>query len=329
MLLDIMNKGEIKIFQGKQGNAQVQVRLENETVWLSMDQIANIFWKNKSTISRHIRNIFNTDELLPERTVAKYATVQKEWDKEVTRNIEYYNLDMIISVGYRVNSKEATQFRIWATGVLREHITKGFTINKSRVQTNYDMFLKAVEDVRSLLPEISETIKTDDILELITSFANTWLSLDSYDKDLLPTEGFTKSRLDMQASELYSDVASFKSELLGKSQATEIFAQEKNPKSLEGIFWNIFQSFDGKDVYPSIEEKAAHFLYFIVKNHPFVDGNKRTGAFSFLWFLRKVGFNFQNTITPEALTAITLLVAESNPKDKERIVGLVILLLKK
>lgn len=324
-----MNKGEIKIFQGKKGSAQVQVHLENETVWLSLDQIASIFGKNKSTISRHIRNIFNTDELLPEQTVAKYATVQKEWNKEVTRNIEYYNLDMIISVGYRVNSKEATQFRIWATSILKEHITEGFTINKNRIQHNYENFLEAVENVRKVLPNLGENIKTEDILELIQSFANTWLSLDSYDKDLLPTEGFTKTRLDIEASELYDDVASFKSELIGKSQATEIFAQEKNSKSLEGIFWNIFQSFDGKDVYPSIEEKAAHFLYFIVKNHPFVDGNKRTGAFSFLWFLRKVGFNFSSTITPEALTAITLLVAESNPKDKERIVGLVILLLKK
>lgn len=299
--------------------------LQDDTFWLSQEDIATLFWKGRTTITEHLGNIFKDEELQKDEVILKVGNS----DNSVGKGKTLYNLDAIIAVGYRVNSKEATQFRIWATGVLREHITKGFTINKSRVQTNYDMFLKAVEDVRSLLPEISETIKTDDILELITSFANTWLSLDSYDKDLLPTEGFTKSKLDVQASELYSDVASFKSELLGKRQATEIFAQEKNPKSLEGIFWNIFQSFDGKDVYPSIEEKAAHFLYFIVKNHPFVDGNKRTGAFSFLWFLRKVGFNFQNTITPEALTAITLLVAESNPKDKERIVGLVILLLKK
>lgn len=324
-----MNKGEIKIFQNKAGDTQLKVRLENESVWLDAYQIASVFWKDRTTIQRHIKNIYKSWELDEVSTCAKNAQVQIEGNRKVKRDLTLYNLDVILSVGYRVNSREATQFRIWATNILRDHLTKGFTINKNRVQSNYDMFLKAVEDVRSLLPEIGENIKTDDILELIKSFANTWLSLDSYDKDLLPTEGFTKTRLDIESEELYSDVASFKNELMEKNQATEIFAQEKNPKSLEGIFWNIFQSFDGNDVYPSIEEKAAHFLYFIVKNHPFVDGNKRTGAFSFLWFLRKVGFNFQSTITPEALTAITLLVAESNPKDKERIVGLVILLLKK
>lgn len=324
-----MNKGEIKIFQSGRGRAEVQVRLENESVWLSLEQIAQIFCKNKSTISRHIRNIYNTDELLPERTVAKYATVQQEWEKQVNRNIEYYNLDMIISVGYRVNSKQATQFRIWATNILKSHITDGFTINKNRVQSNYDNFLRAVEEVRKLLPWIWENIKTEDILELIESFANTWLSLDTYDKDLLPKEGFTKTDLVISAQELYSDVARFKSELIGKWEATELFAQEKSQKALEGILWNIFQSFDGSELYPSIEDKAAHFLYFIVKNHPFTDGNKRTGAFSFLWLLRKAGIHFRDTITPQALTAITLLVAESNPKDKERIVGLIILLLKK
>ena len=324
-----MNTWKIKIFQGEKGSAQVQVKLENETLWLDAYQIASVFWKDRTTIQRHIKNIYKTWELDEKWTCAKNAQVQIEGNRKVRRDTSMYNLDVILSVGYRVNSKEATQFRIWATNVLKQHITEGFTINKNRIQHNYENFLEAVENVRKVLPNLGENIKTEDILELIQSFANTWLSLDSYDKDLLPTEGFTKTRLDVEASELYNDVASFKTELIGKSQATEIFAQEKNPKSLEGIFWNIFQSFDGKDVYPSIEEKAAHFLYFIVKNHPFVDGNKRTGAFSFLWFLRKVGFNFTSTITPEALTAITLLVAESNPKDKERIVGLVILLLKK
>jgi len=144
---------------------------------------------------------------------------------------------MIISVGYRVNSKQATGFRIWATNILKQHITQGFTINKNRIQGNYKTFLQAVEEVQKLLPENSQNlIQTEDILELIKSFANTWLSLDSYDKDLLPTEGFTKASLNLQASELYTDVASFKKMLIEKNQATEIFAQEKSSKSLEGIF---------------------------------------------------------------------------------------------
>lgn len=324
-----MNKGEIKIFQGKQGSTEVQVRLENETVWLDSYQIASIFWKDRSTIQRHIKNIYKTWELHEKWTCTKNAQVQIEGNRKIKRDTSLYNLDVILSVGYRVNSKEATGFRIWATNILREHIIQGFTINKNQIQHNYENFLEAVENVRKVLPNLWENIMTDDILELIQSFANTWLSLDTYDRDLLPTEGFTKTSLNLQSDELYNDIASLKDELIEKKQATNLFAQEKAQKSLEGIFWNIFQSFDWNDVYPSIEEKAAHFLYFIVKNHPFTDGNKRTWAFSFLWFLRKVNFNFKNSITPEALTAITLLVAESKPQDKDRIVGLIILLLKK
>jgi prophage maintenance system killer protein len=320
-----MNK-EIILYTSKNGDVIVTPLLHSDTFWLSQEDIATLFGKWRSTITEHLWNIFKEEELNKQDVILKVGNS----DNSLGKGKSLYNLDAIIAVGYRVNSKEATGFRIWATNILREHITQGFTVNKSRIQENYEVFLQAVEEVQKLLPgSSSEQLKTEDILELIKSFANTWLSLDSYDKDILPTQGFTKTNLKFQASELYQDVASFKNELISSGQATEIFAQEKNNKSLEGIFWNIFQSFDNRDLYPSIEEKAAHFLYFIVKNHPFTDGNKRTGAFSFLWFLSKVGFRFQNIITPETLTAITLLVAESNPKDKERIVGLIILLLKK
>lgn len=325
-----MNKEKkLLVYRGENGEILLKEDEKHNTIWASLNQIAEIFGKDKSTVSRHIRKIFTTEELMPERTVAKYATVQTEWKKQVERNIEYYNLDMIISVGYRVNSKEATQFRIWATSILKQHITEWFTINKKRIALNYDRFLEAVEQVQKLLPETSQDIKTDDVLELVKHFASTWFSIGSYDEDSLPVEGFTKSDLILNAEELYNDVESFKYELINKWQATELFAQEKKQKSLEGIFWNIFQSFDNRPLYPSIEEKAAHLLYFVVKNHPFTDGNKRTGAFSFLWFLNKAGMRFRDAITPEALTAITLLVAESQPTDKERIVWLIILLLKK
>ena len=322
-------ENRLLVYQGKNGEILLKEDGKHQTIWANLNQISEIFGKDKSTISRHIRSIFNTDELIPERTVAKYATVQTEWKKQVERDIEYYNLDMIISVGYRVNSKEATQFRIWATSILKQHITEWFTINKKRIEHNYDAFLEAVEQVQKLLPESSHNIKTDDILELVKHFANTWFSIGSYDEDTLPLKGFTTSDLEINASELYKDIERFKSELIEKWQTSKLFAQEKTSRSLEGILWNIFQSFDSEDLYPTIEEKATHFLYFIVKNHPFTDGNKRTGAFCFLWFLNKVGMNFKEAITPEALTAITLLVAESNPKDKSRIVWLIILLLKK
>lgn len=324
-----MTNKELLIYQGKDGEIILKEDGKNETIWANQKQIAEIFSVDSDTIWYHFKNIFADWELEKNATTEESSVVQKEWNREVKRKILFYNLDAIISVGYRVNSKQATEFRIWATSILKQHISEGFTINKARIQNNYDTFLEAVENVRKLLPAIGENIKSDDILELVKLFADTWLNLDSYDKDSLPKEWFTKSDLKVSAKELYSDVADFKSNLIEKSQATEIFAQEKTKGALEGIFWNIFQSFDGADVYPTIEEKAAHFLYFVVKNHPFVDGNKRTGAFCFLWFLSKAGFNFTSSITPEALTAITLLVAESNPKDKQRIVGLVMLLLKK
>jgi len=163
----------------------------------------------------------------------------------------------------------------------------------------------------------------------VKSFANTWFNLETYDEDNLPKEGFTTKDLKIKSKDLYDDVEKFKQDLIEKWQATELFAQEKSNDSLKWILWNVFQTFWWNDVYPTIEEKAAHLLYFVVKNHPFTDWNKRTGAFSFIWFLNRVGFEFKEKITPEALTVLTLMVAESNPKDKEKLIGLIILLLKK
>jgi prophage maintenance system killer protein len=186
--------------------------------------------------------------------------------------------------------------------------------------------MEAVEKVQKLLPEGS-IVQTEDVLELIKTFASTWFSLESYDENKLPGKGTTKKEVSIQADDLYNDVENLKKELIKQKQATEIFAQEKNPRSLEGILGNVLQSAFGDDMYPSVEGKAAHLLYFIVKNHPFTDGNKRTGAFAFVWFLSKTNIDFKNKITPQALTTITLLVAESNPKDKDRIIGLILLLL--
>jgi hypothetical protein len=232
-MLEIKMDKELLIYQGKNGEILLREDGNNETIWANLNQIADIFWKDKSTISRHIKNIFSTNELDRAWVVGKYATTGS--DGKVYQ-VEYYNLDMIISIGYRVNSKEATQFRIWATKTLKQHITQGFTINKSRVQGNYDKFLSAVEEVRKLLPEGSQNIKTDDILELIKHFANTWFNLESYDEDTFPMEGFTKSDLKLNSDELYKDIESFKYELIQYWQATELFAQEKNPNHLKGYF---------------------------------------------------------------------------------------------
>lgn len=326
-----MDKGEIKIFEWGKGEAEIQVRLENDTVWLSLEQIAMIFWKNKSTISRHINNIYNTRELLPERTVAKYATVQIEWNREVLRDIEYYNLDMIISVGYRVNSKQATQFRIWATSVLRDYITQGYALNQKRLQEKWYSELEwAIELVKKALG--SGDISKDEalgLLDIVTSYTNTWLLLQKYDEDDLVREGKTKElRYKLDASEAQNALGELKKDLQTKGEVTDLFARLREERGLQGIFWNIYQTFWGEDLYPSLEEKAAHLFYFIVKDHPFTDGNKRSGAFLFILFLAKNNILFdrewQRKINDRALVAITLLIAESKPKDKEMMTTLVL-----
>jgi len=321
-------KKELAIYQAKNGAIELKLDDKQETFWANINQIAEIFGVQKPAISKHLKNIYRDKELDKQATVSILETVQKEGKRNVTRKIEYYNLDAIISVGYRVNSKQATQFRIWATKTLKQHITKGYTINKKVLQKNHQEFLQAVEDIK-LLAKNNEQIGNDDILELIKTFSDTWFNLESYDKQGFPKTGFTKKKIKISAEELYSEIAILKNELIRKKEATELFANETKKGRLEGILGNVFQAVFGKEVYPTLEEKAAHLLYFIVKNHPFSDGNKRTGAFAFIWFLKKARLKSYYKITPEALTALTLLIAESNPKDKEKMVGLVLLLLKK
>lgn len=315
---------EIAIYQTENGEIRLKDDTTNETVWASLDEITQIFGRDKSVISRHIRNIFKDEELEEMAVVAKFATTASDGK---TYQVKYYNLDMILSVGYRVNSKVATNFRKWATKTLKEHIVQGYTINKERLQKNYDEFLRVVEDIK-LLSQNVDNVRTEDVLELIKSFSATWFGLDSYDREELPKEGITKVNLEFEVEKLYKDVATFKQELMRRGEAAEIFATEKTKRSLEGIFGNVFQSVFGEDAYPTVEEKTAHLLYFIVKNHPFNDGNKRTGAFSFIWLLKRAGFDVEKFINPNALTVLTLLIAESNPNDKNRMVGLVLLMLR-
>jgi len=211
-----MENKDLLIYQGKNGEILLKEDGNNETIWANQKQISEIFDVDTDTIGYHFKNIYQDWELDKNSTTEESSVVQKEWNREVKRKIIFYNLDAIISVGYRINSKKATQFRIWATQTLKEHITKWYTINPKRIQWNYDNFLKAVEEVRKLIPAWSENIKTDDILELVKHFATTWFSLESYDEDTLPVEGFTKSDLQLNAQELYSDVESFKDDLIQK-----------------------------------------------------------------------------------------------------------------
>lgn len=320
-------KKEFVIYQGKNGEIAFKGDVKKETIWGSLQQIADLFGADKSGISRHIKNVYESGELDKGSTVAKFATVQKEGERTVKRDVEYFNLDLILSVGYRVNSKTATKFRQWATKTLRTYLTQGFVIHPKQIAKNHEVFLQAVESVRKLLPSGGQ-IKAEDALELVKFFANTWVSLDAYDKSTLPQKGVSKKRVHITGHELSTAIAALKRDLLKKGEATNLFAQERSRDAVEGIVGNVFQTVFGKDVYPTLEEKAAHLLYFIVKNHPFSDGNKRSGAFSFVWFLSRVGLLRTDRLTPEALTTLTLLVAESNPKEKERMIGLILLMLK-
>jgi death-on-curing family protein len=313
---------KLAIYQAKSGAIELRQDFDKETFWASLDQIAFLFGRDKSVISRHIKNILADKELEESAVVAKNATTAV--DGKIYQ-VAFYNLDMILSVGYRVNSKTATQFRIWSTKTLKKHITEGFTVNLNRIKQNHQSFLKTVDDIK-ILSKNNTKIKTDDILELIKSFSYTWFSLDKYDKSSFPKSG-TKKKVSITAQELIGDLSKLKKELIKREEASEMFAQEKNPGNLEGIVGNIFQAVFGQEVYRTVEEKAAHLLYFIIKNHPFNDGNKRSGAFTFIWFLNKANLDFRERINPESLATLTILVAESDPGEKEKMIGLILLLL--
>ena len=318
----------IVIYQAKTGAIELKGDVSRETIWATQAQIALAFDVDVRTINEHMQNIYRTKELTEKPTIRNFRIVQKEGKREIERNVKHYNLDVILSVGYRVNSKRATAFRQWATKMLREHITKGYTINRKQVQKNYGEFMEAVEHVRALLPAGMKP-DTESILELVKTFADTWLSLEAYDKDTLADKGVTKKSVALTGEQLSHALAEFKTSLVTKGEATELFGQARERDAVEGIVGNVMQSFGGSPVYSTVEDKAAHLLYFMVKNHPFVDGNKRSGAFAFVWFLQRAGILNRARMTPAALTALTLLVAESDPKNKERLVRLVLQLLKK
>lgn len=315
------------IYQTETGSLEIKIDNQKETIWLNLNQISALFNKDKSVISRHLKNIFESSELNEEETVAFFATVQKEGKKTVERNICYYNLDVVLSVGYRVNSKNATKFRQWTTGVLHKYIVNGYTINENKIKENYNNFIDAIQNIKALLPE--EKISNNDVLELIQTYANTWFLLDAYDKDNLANNGNTKEYVELTSDDLLKSINELKKELIKKGEATELFATEREKNNIKNIFGNIMQSFGGIDLYPTVEEKASNLLYFMIKNHPFVDGNKRSAAYSFIWFLQQNNILNLNKITPETLTTLTLLIAESNPIDKNKMIKLILQLLKK
>ncbi len=319
---------DLLVFTSKQGSVIFRSDFENQTIWATQAQIAQAFSVDVRTINEHLKNIYKTKELNKTATIRNFRIVQKEGAREISREVLHYNLDAIISVGYRVNSKVATSFRQWATKTLRQHIVDGFTINPERVRKNHAAFMAAVDAVSAVLPA-PEAVGSKDVLALVKLFADTWFSLDAYDKEAFAPKKVTKKKVTLTSDDLMASIAVLKEELIKKGEATEHFAQVRSQQSLEGIVGNVMQSFGGVALYPTIESKAAHLLYFIIKNHPFVDGNKRSGAYAFVWFLARAKVLDTKALTPTALTALTLLIAESAPSEKEKVVGLVTLLIAK
>ena len=319
----------IEIYQTKDKKTQIEVKFEGETVWLSLNQISELFGRDKSVISRHLNNIYKEGELLKKSTVAKNATVQIEAGREVRRIIEYFNLDAILSVGYRVNSKQGTQFRQWATQRLKEHLIRGYTLNQKRLQKVQKNFLELQETI-SFLKEKSgvDTMsgQEKEILNLLAGYSRTLTLLEKYDKGKLVVSRNAESKYNLTFDESIGIIKKLKEELINKKEASQLFGRD-NKNNLKSIIGNVYQTFAGKELYECLEEKAAHLLYFIIKDHPFTDGNKRIGSFLFIYFLDKNNFLYRETgekkINDNALTALALLIAVSAPKDKDKLIKII------
>lgn len=322
---------KIVIYQTEDGNTQIDVRLENETVWLSLDLMAMLFERDKSVVSRHIRNIYKEGELERASTVAKNATVQNESGRRVVRQIEYYNLDVIISVGYRVKSQRGTQFRIWANRVLKDYLVKGYAVNE-RIRK------EQIGELRQLVGMLGRTIQnqpllsndeTNALFNVVTDYSYALDTLDSYDYQRLSIEKITKEE-PFHASYENAMAAIFSlKERFGESA---LFGNEKDD-SFKSSIGQIYQTFDGVELYPSVEEKAAMLLYLVTKNHSFSDGNKRIAATLFLWFLNNNRILYRadgsKRIEDNTLVALTLMIAESRPEEKDVMVKVVVNLINK
>lgn len=311
----------ISIYEGASGD--IEVRVERETVWLNQAQLATLFGRERSVVAKHLRNVFSDGELDAESVCAKFAQTGNDGK---TYQVDHYNLDAIISVGYRVKSTEGVRFRQWATRLLKEHLVRGYTLNRQRFEQN----ARELEAALALVHKTAsgDALNSDQgrgLVEVITRYTRTFLLLQRYDEGLLTEpKGVTGGALPSVA-ETRDGIAILKTELMARGEATPLFGQERE-EGLAAILGNLAQSVFGEPAYPSIESKAAHLLYFVVKNHPFSDGNKRIGSLLFVDFLHRNARLFRDgepVMNDVGLAALALLVAESDPKDKEVIIRLV------
>ena len=314
------SRGEIVIYQATDGGVELDVRLEQETIWLTQKQMSELFDKDVRTINEHIGNLFKEGELEREATIRNFRIVRQEGKRQVRREIEHYDLDVIISVGYRVKSQRGVRFRQWATGVLRDHIVQGYTVNQSRLR-----------DLNQAVKLIADTARRRDLsgdearalLAVVGDYNRAMELLDDYDHQRVgkpPARGAVTHPLE------YDEALRIVEQLRSRFAESAVFGVEKD-KGLDSALGAVMQTAGGRDVYPSLEEKAAHLLYFLVKNHAFVDGNKRIAAALFLWFLERngalVAADGRAVLSNAALVAMTLMIAESRPEDKDVLVRIV------
>lgn len=327
-------KSEIIIYKSSDG-PELKVQIDGETAWLTQAQISQLFETDRTSIGRHIRNIFKSSELRENSVCAIFAHTAPDGK---TYQVQYYSLDMVISVGYRVNSKRATQFRIWATARLKDYLLKGYAVNEKRLKEEHDLKMKELQDTTRLFQNVLESHRAEgyekDLLKIITDYSNTWAILNKYDKGELKIEGVSKKvSAVLNYEDLQKSISVFKKRLALKNEAGSLFGQEVGEK-FKAVLGNIGQTFGGKDLYASLEEKAAHLLYFMVKDHPFADGNKRIGSLVFMVYLVQNNALYsiktgERKINDNALAALVLLVAESKPDQKETMVRLIVNLIKK
>lgn len=321
------------IYTSTDGKISLEAQLKDETIWLSQKQMAELFEKGRSTVAEHILNAFKEQELNENSVCREFRRTGADGKEYAVR---HYNLDVIISVGYRVKSLRGTQFRIWATKILRDHIVKGFTINKKRLNATSGTQLKELQSAVALFQKTlhRHELKQPEavgLLQVITEYAQSWILLQQFDEGTLTRPQFSQASISIEYAAIKEHISLFKAELMKKKEASELFGNERE-SALRGILGNVNQSFGGKAVYPSVEEKAAHLLYFVIKDHPFTDGNKRIGSLIFILFLRNnkklLKKNGEKKINDNALVALALLIAESDHKEKESMVRLIINFLK-
>ena len=316
---------KIVIYQSKDGHTQLDVKLEGETVWLNRQQLAELFDRDVKTIGKHINNALKEELNDGIATVAKFATVQKEGSRQVTRNVEYYNLDMIISVGYRVKSKRGVEFRRWANSVLKDYLIKGYAINQRIREKNYQQMVQLVRSMaRTVKLENLTTDVRNALLDVVVDYTYALDRLDDYDYQRLT---IPESSTEEKFHATYEGAMKVLEELREKFGGNDLFANQKDD-SFKSSIGQIYQTFDGQELYPTVEEKAAMLLYLITKNHSFSDGNKRIAATLFLWFMNENGILYDDMhnkrIDDATLVALTLLIAESRPEEKDTMVKVVV-----